>query len=422
MWSKIRAGDAISPNEVASQLLKGRPASTVDISHYPALTKSLIDIKNRAILKGDKSLRRRIDRILDELDDKMKSHTSRSSLKRTKHQPEVPVISPELDAAADEIIAGNDIEEIDPSIVPDLRRVLKQRQAEAIKCFDYDAAKTISLQLDKIHTLCEREKNSVQPTISKEKEQTLLEGIQAREVILRKLQDEYEADIADLYRKREDALAQAEHEYHAELEALMQERERVNDGIDFKPSSELTSLRRQEEALATSRKYEEATKLHECADEMERRERVEYDQRMTLILTRKQRRIETQRRNKLRAIDDFWETKKMKVGTRYHENAGMYAREIETIRGRLLRFGVHVPVNDFPLDSGRRNEADEEERETVTHFRRRLEKVVSEERYRLNEMSPERREGQKRRSHRGIMSSINFLTDMKGKSRRKGVV
>ena len=90
--------------------------------------------------------------------------------------------------AVDELLDGNDIEEGDPSAVPELRAVLKQHQTEAIKRLGYDSAKVLSGHLDRIHQLVENQKKTQPVKISRQKEETLIAGIKAREKILRKLQ------------------------------------------------------------------------------------------------------------------------------------------------------------------------------------------------------------------------------------------
>ena len=423
MWGKITSADSISPKDTASELLKGRPVSSVDASHYPALVKALGDIKNRAIVKGDKPMQRRVDRILDEISKRQRVPGKRTPMKRAKQVPEPARNRDEVNAAVDELLDGNDIEEVDPSVVPELRAALKQRQTEAIKRFDYDSAKAISGHLDRIHQLVENQKNTQPARISRQKEETLIAGIKARQKILRKLQESYEVEVSELYAKREEAKAQAEREYHKEMEALMAERERVNDGVDFKVSGDLASLRKQEEALATSRNYEEATKLHETADDMERRERIEYDQRMGLILMRKQQRIESQRTSKLRTIDEFWDGKKMKIRARYREDVNVYSREIEAMRARLARFGVFVRESDASVTFEDQNAVEmPPEDETVSEFCERLEKVASQGRYDLRELSPNRPKAQRNpsRTYRGIMSSINLLAKETQKTKARG--
>lgn len=249
----------------------------------------------------------------------------------------------EINQIIDNLLAGDEIESIDPEGINQLKYALKERRKLYMKDGNYLLVKIIEEQLLNLARIKQDNKNSatINSTKNIEKNNNLINEAQNKLRYIKKKIDKLKKNLEEELNKIEESKEVAKTKIFKEIEddakLIEEETNEVDLGFSFKPSSDLLEMRSLETKYAKVSRFEAAAELRKMADELETQERKAYDQNARAAINKKEHKKRLVHEQKSQKCNEYFQNIREKTIKKYNKWIEASNKEAEAVRERIRK-------------------------------------------------------------------------------------
>ena len=357
--------------QIARELVKGRELSTVDPAVHGDLIVPLQNARNRALLRRSNSTIKRIDALVAKINEgqKKKPKTVRRPLPPKRPRPRssslVKMSTQEkemYEEVVDQLIAGEQFDEIDASALPKMRQVLKERIKKASQYNDYKTAQQLQMQMDRLVSISRSQPAFVpKPQPKKEFVEEMVQVYVRAMVRVIRLQRRYDKEMNDT-RESKSVSSRASSRasgYDGDGSSggrrSSGSRRCASTMGSYSPSRALADLREKQEQAFAEGRTEEAEELKRNADAVEEIERKQWAEKSSPGSARRGKSERDKR------FEELWKKREKDISDRMLPQIRSAQREADKALSQLQVYGIDIPDIPEELIGGEEDEMELEQ-------------------------------------------------------------
>lgn len=342
------AFDSKDAQLIAKSLIEKKCSiESIDPMIHQMLLIPLSTYRNQAIFLNQQKRKQYIDEIISKLNltpncaNQIKNQRKKKTMVNNTHkrpnQNHIKVNCQErkyINSIIDALLTDSEIATIDPTFIPKMLIVLKERKQKATVNKDF---KTIK-QIQKIISMLEKKKSEKE---NNDFSQQLINDFEKIFTKINQINQAYIAQIELMNKQKEDSINKLiESNFHEALE-YEEEKESLGNGKGFLPSLALRELIRKSKC---AKNVEENRHYQKQIEEMENREMFDYLQRTDKLLKIKKERLQKTFENREKLLEEQWKVKFNKLDIQYRNQMAQERKQLDSIRQKKKRLGIDPPL------------------------------------------------------------------------------
>lgn len=314
------------------ELIGGKPPSQVPVSLIPKLISSLEKSKLKAIKDGQVTRVQLIQKATESLEKYQKSiqYTHKTKIEKVETGPPPPIVV--LDSTIEDLIDGIPYDIAQTSMLPHLSERCKQIISSLLAQGNYSEAQ----KYENVH------KQLVSLMNKRESEKK----VQSRQRFLKDQYKTFNRQLEDVKKKYDFAMESFEMEYQSKISKLNEEFEKelrdfdlITDGpiplANRKFSSKLLNLRETEKFLLKSRRYDEAASIKAEADEQEKKEISDLEEKFLNERLLQREQLKDLQQQKLKCFNEKEERKRRKIIQENEKEINTLQKTVENLENKI---------------------------------------------------------------------------------------
>ncbi|OHT03743.1 hypothetical protein TRFO_06581 [Tritrichomonas foetus] len=321
--------------------------SDIDSVMHKKLLAPLSALRNQAAIMNDNERKTKIEEIISNLTlfpVKQVLASSDSNNKcysfpiKKQNQHIKTRVTPEerrdINKVIDAILTDSEIDTIDPSFIPKMIIVLRERNEKALSMGDLRTSRQIMTQIRKL----EKMENNV--TLSPTSSKRLIANYTQIITNINQIKSEFNQHENSFIEQRKSAEDKMIETNNAEIIAFEEKKESLENGESFNPSVKLRELYQREKKAEN---YEEKEYFKKEIEKLENEEMFKYIQQVDRLMKIQKERLTKEFQKRKQIFDDHWKAKFEKIKKSFEKKIETEEQQLNIIKKEMENAGIPLP-------------------------------------------------------------------------------